>query len=93
MGLLPLIRTNPFMALRNWITTLGQANARDVNSDLDRGYEAALLIQSLELEYYGDRPTRFPGLFLALLTVFGVNLIPRQKPRWWPVSVAAVTRP
>ncbi|EAU73860.1 proton extrusion protein PcxA [Synechococcus sp. RS9916] len=58
MGLLPLIRTNPFMALRNWITTLGQANARDVNSDLDRGYEAALLIQSLELEYYGDRPIR-----------------------------------
>ncbi|WP_038024149.1 proton extrusion protein PcxA [Synechococcus sp. RS9916] len=46
------------MALRNWITTLGQANARDVNSDLDRGYEAALLIQSLELEYYGDRPIR-----------------------------------
>jgi len=46
------------MALRNWITTLGQANARDANSDLDRGYEAALLIQSLELEYYGDRPIR-----------------------------------
>ena len=58
MGLLPLIRTNTFMALRNWITTLGQANARDANSDLDRGYEAALLIQSLELEYYGDRPIR-----------------------------------
>ena len=45
------------MALRNWITTLGQANARDVNGDLDRGYETAL-IQSLELEYYGDRPIR-----------------------------------
>jgi len=58
VGLLPLIRTNTFMALRNWITTLGQANARDANSDLDRGYEAALLIQSLELEYYGDRPIR-----------------------------------
>ena len=53
------------MALRNWINTFGQANARDLNSDLDRGYEAALLIQSLELEYYGDRPIR-PELELSV---------------------------
>ena len=53
------------MALRNWINTFGQANSRDINSDLDRGYEAALLIQSLELEYYGDRPIR-PELELSV---------------------------
>ena len=53
------------MALRNWINTFGQANARDLNSDLERGYEAALLIQSLELEYYGDRPIR-PELELSV---------------------------
>ena len=53
------------MALRNWINTFGQANALDLTSDLDRGYEAALLIQSLELEYYGDRPIR-PELELSV---------------------------
>jgi len=51
--------------MRNWISTFGQANDLDVNSDLDRGYEAALLIQSLELEYYGDRPIR-PDLELSV---------------------------
>ena len=35
-----------------------KAKALNANADLDRGYEAALLIQSLELEYYGDRPIR-----------------------------------
>ena len=53
------------MAFRNWIGAFGKANALDVNSDLDRGYEAALLIQSLELEYYGDRPIR-PELELSV---------------------------
>ena len=53
------------MAFRNWIGAFGRANALDVNSDLDRGYEAALLIQSLELEYYGDRPIR-PELELSV---------------------------
>ena len=53
------------MGFRNWIGAFGKANALDVNSDLDRGYEAALLIQSLELEYYGDRPIR-PDLELSV---------------------------
>ena len=46
------------MAGRNWLGTFGGTNSFNVNSELDRGYEAALLIQSLELEYYGDRPIR-----------------------------------
>ena len=46
------------MAGRNWLGTFGGAKSFNVNSELDRGYEAALLIQSLELEYYGDRPIR-----------------------------------
>ena len=57
MGLLPLTLAEKTI-MRNWISTFGRTNDRDVNSDLDRGYEAALLIQSLELEYYGDRPIR-----------------------------------
>ena len=55
------------MPIRNWINTFGQAKSRDLNSDLDRGYESALLIQSLELEYYGDRPIR-PDLELSVPT-------------------------
>ncbi|EAR18848.1 proton extrusion protein PcxA [Synechococcus sp. W2B2] len=53
------------MAGRNWLDTFGRAKSFDVNADLDRGYEAALLIQSLELEYYGDRPIR-PDLELSV---------------------------
>ena len=53
------------MAGRNWLDTFGRAKSFDVNVDLDRGYEAALLIQSLELEYYGDRPIR-PDLELSV---------------------------
>lgn len=53
------------MAGRNWLDTFGRAKSLDVNADLDRGYEAALLIQSLELEYYGDRPIR-PDLELSV---------------------------
>ena len=53
------------MAGRNWLGTFGGTNSFNVNSELDRGYEAALLIQSLELEYYGDRPIR-PDLELSV---------------------------
>ena len=53
------------MAGRNWLDTFGKAKAMNANADLDRGYEAALLIQSLELEYYGDRPIR-PDLELSV---------------------------
>ena len=53
------------MAGRNWLGTFGGTKSFNVNSELDRGYEAALLIQSLELEYYGDRPIR-PDLELSV---------------------------
>ncbi|MEY4353400.1 MAG: hypothetical protein RLZZ609_1641 [Cyanobacteriota bacterium] len=46
------------MGLRDWIGRFGKAQTLDVSSDLERGYEAALLIQSIELEYYQDRPVR-----------------------------------
>ena len=53
------------MAGRNWLGTFGSTKSFNANSELDRGYEAALLIQSLELEYYGDRPIR-PDLELSV---------------------------
>ncbi|CAK6694483.1 proton extrusion protein PcxA [Synechococcus sp. CCY9201] len=46
------------MGLTDWIGAFGRAQAKDFSSDLARGYEAALLIQSIELEYYNDRPVR-----------------------------------
>ncbi len=46
------------MALRDWMGAFGKARSIDLDSDLERAYEAALLIQSLELEYYNDRPVR-----------------------------------
>ncbi|MEB3351877.1 MAG: proton extrusion protein PcxA [Cyanobacteriota bacterium] len=53
------------MGLSNWIGTFGKASALDLSNDLERGYEAALLIQSIELEHYNDRPVR-PELELSL---------------------------
>ena len=47
------------------VDTFGKAKALNANADLDRGYEAALLIQSLEPEYYGDCPIR-PDLRLSV---------------------------
>ncbi|MEY3758143.1 MAG: hypothetical protein RLZZ263_1297 [Cyanobacteriota bacterium] len=46
------------MALTDWTGAFGRAQQRDLNHDLERGYEAALLIQSIELEHYNDRPVR-----------------------------------
>jgi hypothetical protein len=46
------------MGFRDWIGRFGKARSLDLSSDLERGYEAALLIQSIELEYYQDRPVR-----------------------------------
>ena len=37
------------MALNDWIGAFGRADALDLSHDLERGYEAALLIQSIEL--------------------------------------------
>ena len=41
------------MSRRNWINLFSNSQSIELTSDLERGYEAALLIQSLELEYYG----------------------------------------
>jgi len=46
------------MALTDWTGAFGRAQKRDLTHDLDRGYESALLIQSIELEHYNDRPVR-----------------------------------
>ncbi|MCP9850567.1 proton extrusion protein PcxA [Cyanobium sp. Morenito 9A2] len=53
------------MGLTDWMGTFGKAQALDLSNDLERAYEAALLIQSLELEYYNDRPVR-PELELSI---------------------------
>jgi len=53
------------MGLTDWMGTFDRAGAMDVSGDLERAYEAALLIQSLELEYYNDRPVR-PELELSI---------------------------
>ncbi|MBM5802111.1 MAG: proton extrusion protein PcxA, partial [Cyanobacteria bacterium K_DeepCast_35m_m2_023] len=46
------------MALNDWIGAFGRAETVDLNNQLERGYESALLIQSIELEHYNDRPVR-----------------------------------
>ncbi|NBW62182.1 MAG: proton extrusion protein PcxA [Synechococcaceae bacterium WB4_1_0192] len=53
------------MGLTDWMGSLDRARSNDVRLDLERAYEAALLIQSLELEYYNDRPVR-PELELSI---------------------------
>ena len=53
------------MGLTDWMGSLDRARSNDVSLDLERAYEAALLIQSLELEYYNDRPVR-PELELSI---------------------------
>jgi len=46
------------MGLTDWIGAFGKAESLEISSDLEKGYEAALLVQSIELEFYGDRPVR-----------------------------------
>ena len=53
------------MALSNWLGAFGRAQSLDVSNDIERGYEAALVIQSIELEHYNDRPVR-PELELSI---------------------------
>jgi hypothetical protein len=53
------------MGLTDWIGNFDKASASDLSLNLERAYEAALLIQSLELEYYNDRPVR-PELQLSI---------------------------
>ena len=40
------------MSRRNWINLFSTSQSVELSGDLERGYDAALLIQSLELEYY-----------------------------------------
>ena len=53
------------MGLTDWMGAFGRARTLDLSNDLERGYESALLIQSIELEHYNDRPVR-PELELRL---------------------------
>jgi hypothetical protein len=46
------------MGLTDWMGAFDRATTSDLSLNLERAYEAALLIQSLELEYYNDRPVR-----------------------------------
>lgn len=70
MGLLTLNASARFtppiaMGLTDWMGAFGRAQSLDLSHDLERGYEAALLIQNIELEHYNDRPVR-PELELRL---------------------------
>jgi len=53
------------MGLTDWMGTFDRASTSDVSLNLEKAYEAALLIQSFELEYYNDRPVR-PELELSI---------------------------
>ena len=66
------------MGLTDWIGTFGQAKSRDLSSDLERGYEAALQIQSIELEHYNDRPIR-PELDLSIPKSVQAQLLRRFR--------------
>ncbi|MFO7629796.1 MAG: proton extrusion protein PcxA [Prochlorococcaceae cyanobacterium] len=46
------------MGLTDWTGAFGRAQSRDLTNNLERAYEAALLIQGFELEFYNDRPVR-----------------------------------
>jgi hypothetical protein len=66
------------MALNDWIGAFGRAEAIDLTNQLERGYEAALLIQSIELEHYNDRPVR-PELDLRLPAATQASILRRFK--------------
>jgi hypothetical protein len=66
------------MGFRDWMGRLGNAQALDLSSDLERGYEAALLIQSIELEYYQDRPVR-PELELRIPKAMQAQVLRRFR--------------
>ena len=53
------------MGLTDWMGGFERARTNDLSLELEQAYEAALLIQSLELEYYNDRPVR-PELELSI---------------------------
>ena len=66
------------MGLTDWMGAFGRARSFDLSHDLERGYEAALLIQSIELEHYNDRPVR-PELELPLPRGMQAQILRRFK--------------
>jgi len=66
------------MALTDWMTAFERAQASDLTTDLERAYEAALLIQGFELEYYNDRPVR-PELELGIPRQTQAQMLRRFK--------------
>ena len=66
------------MGFRDWMGRLGTAQSLDLSSDLERGYEAALQIQSIELEYYQDRPVR-PELELRIPKAMQAQVLRRFR--------------
>jgi hypothetical protein len=66
------------MGLTNWMGTFGRAQSLDLSSDLERGYEAALLIQSIEMEHYNDRPVR-PELELSIPRAIQAQVLRRFR--------------
>jgi hypothetical protein len=77
VGLLALIARKT-MGLSDWIGTFGKAQTLNLSSDLERGYEAALQIQSIELEHYNDRPVR-PELELRIPRSIQAQLLRRFR--------------
>jgi hypothetical protein len=53
------------MGLTDWMGAFDRASTSDLSLNLERAYEAALQIQSIELEFYSDRPVR-PELQLSV---------------------------
>ena len=66
------------MSRRNWINLFSTSQSVELSGDLERGYDAALLIQSLELEYYGDRQIR-PELKLSVPRSVQATILRRFK--------------
>lgn len=66
------------MGLTDWMGTFGRARSLDLSADLERGYEAALLIQSIEMEHYNDRPVR-PELELSIPRAMQAQVLRRFR--------------
>ncbi|MEB3168936.1 MAG: proton extrusion protein PcxA [Synechococcaceae cyanobacterium] len=66
------------MGISNWISAFGRSRSLDLSNDLERGYESALLIQSLEMEYYNDRPVR-PELELRIPKAMQAQVLRRFR--------------
>ncbi len=66
------------MSNRNWIGLFSKSQDSNLSNELERGYEAALLIQSLELEFYGDRKVR-PELELSVPRTVQATILRRFR--------------